>query len=84
VILHVPSQNTSTIPTALQIRRLLHFADQGSDDGRPLPDLDGRLMPHTYYQIPSGRINTSSAAYLKTLYPAPNYVLHRQYHQLHQ
>jgi hypothetical protein len=27
----------------------------------------------TFYQVPTARINTSSEAYLKTLYPAPNY-----------
>jgi hypothetical protein len=74
VILHVPSQNLSWIPTPTQIAGC--FAS-------PIVDpLTGNLFPTvstcngqtgTFYQIPSTRINTSSSAYLNDLYPAPNY-----------
>jgi hypothetical protein len=76
VILHVPNQVTSTIPTALQASGCFFSPIKDPTTGKPLPDVDGRLMPqHGYYQIPSSRINTSSAAYLAALYPAPNYSL---------
>jgi hypothetical protein len=77
VILHVPNQVTSTVPTALQAAGcfISPIKDPGTA-GTPLfPTSTGGSCPTGYYQIPSARINTSSAAYLATLYPAPNYVL---------
>jgi len=75
VILHVPSQNTSTIPTALQSAGCFISPISDPTTGALFPTSTGGSCPTGYYQIPSGRINTSSAAYVATLYPAPNYVL---------
>jgi hypothetical protein len=75
VILHVPSQNTSTIPTALQEAGCFFSPIKDPTTGNLFPTSTGGSCPAGYYQIPSQRINQSSAAYLKTLYPAPNYVL---------
>jgi hypothetical protein len=79
VILHVPNQVTSTIPTALQAAGC--FASPIKDPAAspaanfPLVTVGGGSCPVGYTQIPSARMNTSSLAYLKTLYPAPNYSL---------
>ena len=74
VDLHVPNQVTSLLPTPNQIAGC--FAS-------PIKDpVTGNLFPTvstcngatgTFYQIPANRLNTSSEAYLTTLYPAPNY-----------
>lgn len=77
VVLHVPSQNTSQLPTANQIAGC--FTTPVKDPANP-----GTLFPvvntcagtgatGTFYQVPTGRINTSSESYLTTLYPKPNY-----------
>jgi hypothetical protein len=68
VVLHVPSQNTSIIPTANQKAGLFVSPIKDPVAGTLFPTNSAGL-----YQIPSGRINASSAAYLATLYPAPNY-----------
>ncbi len=75
VILHVPNQVTSTIPTALQASGCFFSPVKDPTTGNLFPTSTGGTCPAGYYQIPSIRINTSSAAYVKTLYPAPNYVL---------
>jgi hypothetical protein len=74
VILHVPNQTTSQLPVANQ---------KAGCFTSPIKDpVTGLLFPTvstcngttgTFYQIPTARINTSSQAYLQTLYPAPNY-----------
>ncbi len=75
VILHVPNQVTSTIPTALQASGCFFSPIKDPLTGLLFPTSTSGSCPVGYYQIPSGRINASSAAYLKTLYPTPNYVL---------
>jgi hypothetical protein len=78
VILHVPNQVTSTIPTALQDAGcFISPIKDPATAGNPLfPKSTGAgSCPAGYYQIPSGRINTSSAAYLAALYPTPEYTL---------
>jgi hypothetical protein len=74
VILHVPNQVTSTVPTALQASGCFASPIKDPTTGANFPAGTG-TCPTNYYQIPSARINTSSTAYLKTLYPAPNYSL---------
>jgi len=74
VILHTPNQVTSTVPTALQASGCFASPIKDPTTGTNFPFGTGNC-PGTSYQIPASRINTSSAAYLKTLYPAPNYVL---------
>ena len=75
VIVHVPNQVTSTIPTSLQAAGCFFSPIKDPTTGNLFPTSTGGTCPAGYYQIPSSRINTSSAAYLKTLYPAPNYTL---------
>jgi hypothetical protein len=76
VILHVPSQTTSTIPTPLQASGCFFSPVKDPVTGNLFPTSTGTgTCPAGYYQIPTPRINTSSTAYLTTLYPAPNYVL---------
>jgi hypothetical protein len=74
VVLHVPNLVTSQLPSPNQIAGC--FVSPVKDP------LTGNLFPTvstcngtagTFYQIPTGRINTSSSAYLQTLYPAPDY-----------
>jgi Carboxypeptidase regulatory-like domain/TonB-dependent Receptor Plug Domain len=76
VVLHVPGPNTSQLPTPNQIAGC--FASPVKDP------VTGQLFPTvstcngqtgTFYQVPSARVNASSQAYLKALYPAPNYSL---------
>ena len=71
----MPNQVTSTIPTALQAAGCFFSPVKDPVTGSLFPTSTGGSCPAGYYQIPSGRINTSSAAYVKTLYPTPNYVL---------
>jgi hypothetical protein len=75
VILHVPNQVTSTLPTALQAAGCFYSPIKDPVTGNLFPTLTGGSCPAGYYQIPSSRINTSSAAYVATLFPAPNYAL---------
>ena len=74
VILHTPNQATSTVPTALQASGCFASPIKDPTTGTLFPFGTGNC-PATSYQIPSTRINASSAAYLKALYPAPNYSL---------
>lgn len=75
VILHVPNQVTSTIPTALQAAGCFYSPIKDPTTGNLFPTSTGGSCPAGYYQIPTSRINTSSTAYLTTLYPASNYTL---------
>jgi len=77
VVLHTPNQTTSTIPTALQASGCFAspIKDPTDPTGKTLFPAGTGNCPATSYQIPTQRINTSSAAYVKTLYPAPNYSL---------
>ena len=70
VILHIPSQNLSEVPTPLQIAGC--FASPIVNSSGVLYPAGTGSCPSTSYQIPSG-LNASSEAYLKALYPAPNY-----------
>ena len=78
VILHVPLQTTSTIPTALQ--RAGCFASPIKDPAAspaanfPVVTASGGACPAGYTQIPAARLNASSLAYVNTLFPLPNYV----------
>jgi len=74
VVLHTPNQVTSTIPTALQASGCFASPIKDPVSGKNFPFGTGNC-PSTDYQIPSARINTSSAAYVNTLYPTPNYSL---------
>lgn len=74
VILHVPNQVTSQLPTPNQIAGCFTSPIKDPVLGTLFPTVftcNGAVG--TFYQIPTGRINTSSKAYLSTLYPAPNY-----------
>ena len=75
VILHVPNQVTSVVPTSLEAAGCFFSPVKDPASGNLFPTSTGGSCPAGYYQIPSSRINTSSAAYVATLYPAPNYVL---------
>jgi hypothetical protein len=73
VILHVPSQGQSWIPTPNQIAGCFASPTKDPLTGTLFPVSTGGTCPVGDYVIPSSRINTSSEAYLKDLYPAPNY-----------
>ena len=73
VILHTPSQNQSWIPTAAQIAGCFASPTKDPLTGTLFPVSTGGTCPVGDYVVPSSRINTSSSAYLKALYPAPNY-----------
>jgi len=72
VDLHVPSQTISEIPTPAQISGCFASPVKDPTTGLLFPNGTGSC-PATSYQIPASRINTSSEAYLKALYPAPDY-----------
>jgi hypothetical protein len=73
VILHTPSQNLSWIPTPNQIAGCFASPTKDPLTGTLFPVSTGGTCPVGDYVVPSSRINTSSSAYLKALYPAPNY-----------
>ena len=73
VVLHVPSQNTSIVPTALQIAGCFASPIKDPVSGALFSQSTGGTCPVGDYVVPSSRINTSSSAYLTDLYPAPNY-----------
>ncbi len=73
VILHLPSQNQSWIPTPNQIAGCFASPTKDPLTGTLFPVSTGGTCPVGDYVVPSSRINTSSSAYLKALYPAPNY-----------
>ena len=72
VILHQPSQNQSWIPTPNQIAGCFASPTKDPLTGTLFPVSTGGTCPVGDYVVPSSRINTSSEAYLKDLYPAPN------------
>ena len=74
VVLHVPSQTTSQLPTPNQIAGCFVSPIKDPVSGTLFPTVNTcNGATGTFYQIPTNRINTSSTAYLTTLYPAPNY-----------
>ncbi|MGA2897784.1 MAG: carboxypeptidase-like regulatory domain-containing protein [Acidobacteriaceae bacterium] len=73
VVLHVPSQGTSEVPTPLQIAGCFVSPIKDPVSGALFSVSTGGTCPVGDYVVPSGRINTSSSAYLTNLYPAPNY-----------
>jgi hypothetical protein len=74
VVLHVPSQTTSEIPTPNQIAGCFSSPIKDPTTGLNFPTVSTcNGQTGTFYQVPTGRINASSSAYLKALYPAPNY-----------
>ena len=86
VVLHVPSQNTSQLPIANQMAGCFTSPIKDPATGMLFPDglhLQ-RNGPARSTRSRPARINTSSQAYLQTLYPAPNYAPRRQHPQLHQ
>jgi len=74
VVLHVPNQVTSQLPTPNQIAGCFTSPVKDPVTGILFPTVSTcNGATGTFYQIPTGRINTSSEAYLSTLYPAPDY-----------
>jgi hypothetical protein len=74
VVLHVPNQVTSQLPTPNQIAGCFTSPIKDPVTGLLFPTVSTcNGATGTFYQVPSTRINTSSEAYLQTLYPAPNY-----------
>ena len=74
VVLHVPNQNTSQLPIANQMAGCFISPIKDPTTGLLFPTVSTcNGATGTFYQVPTGRINTSSQAYLQTLYPAPNY-----------
>jgi hypothetical protein len=76
VILHQPGQNLSEVPTPNQIAGCFLSPIKDPTTGNLFPTVTtcpGTGATGTFYQVPMARINTSSEAYLKGLYPTPNY-----------
>jgi hypothetical protein len=74
VVLHVPSQNTSQLPTPNQIAGCFVSPVKDPTNNTLFPTVATcNGASGTFYQIPTNRINTSSESYLTTLYPKPNY-----------
>jgi hypothetical protein len=72
VVLHQASPLFSIVPTPAQISGCFVSPIKDPVAGTNFAAGTG-TCPTTSYQIPSARINSSSAAYLSTLYPTPNY-----------
>jgi len=75
VIVHVPVlPGLSQLPTPNQIAGCFTSPIKDPVTGNLFPTVSTcNGQAGTFYQIPAARINTSSEAYLTTLYPAPNY-----------
>jgi Carboxypeptidase regulatory-like domain/TonB-dependent Receptor Plug Domain len=74
VVLHVPNQTTSQLPVANQKAGCFTSPIKDPTTGNLFPTVAScNGVSGTFYQIPAARINTSSQAYLQTLYPAPDY-----------
>src|ERR1019366_5470785 len=74
VDVHVPGQNLSQLPVANQMAGCFVSPVKDPTTGNLFPTVSTcNGTSGTFYQIPTNRINTSSQAYLQTLYPAPNY-----------
>jgi hypothetical protein len=74
VIVHLPNQVTSQLPTPNQIAGCFTSPIKDPVTGNLFPTVSTcNGAAGTFYQVPTARINTSSEAYLKTLYPAPDY-----------
>jgi hypothetical protein len=74
VVVHVPGQNLSQLPIPNQIAGCFTSPIKDPVSGLLFPTVSTcNGTSGTFYQIPTNRINTSSQAYLQTLYPAPNY-----------
>ncbi|HXE07769.1 MAG TPA: carboxypeptidase regulatory-like domain-containing protein [Acidobacteriaceae bacterium] len=73
VVLHTPNPTQSLLPTPNQIAGCFTTPIKDPTTGLNFPTVSScNGATGTFYQIPSNRINTSSKAYLQTLYPAPN------------
>ena len=76
VVLHVPSQTTSQIPSPNQIAGCFTSPIKDPTTGLLFPTVSScNGQSGTFYQIPGNRTNASSSAYLKALYPSPNYAV---------
>jgi hypothetical protein len=76
VILHQPTQTLSQLPTPNQIAGCFTSPIKDPVTGTLFPTVSScNGATGTFYQVPTVRINTSSEAYLQTLYPAPNFSL---------
>jgi hypothetical protein len=74
VDVHVPGQNLSQLPVANQMAGCFVSPVKDPTTGNLFPTVSTcNGASGTFYQVPTNRINTSSQAYLQTLYPAPNY-----------
>jgi hypothetical protein len=70
VILHVPNQTTSQVPTINQAAGCFTSPIKDPISGNLFPTVSTcNGQSGTFYQIPTARINTSSQSYLQTLYP---------------
>jgi hypothetical protein len=73
VVLHVPNQTPSLLPTPNQIAGCFVSPVKDPTTGLLFPTVSTcNGASGTFYQLPANRINKSSSAYLQTLYPAPN------------
>ena len=72
VVLHVPNQVQSIIPTANQIAGCFSSPIKDPTTGSNFAQATTGQCAGLY-QIPSQRINAGSEAYLTTLYPSPNF-----------
>jgi hypothetical protein len=70
VVLHVPNQTTSQVPTLNQAAGCFTSPIKDPVAGTLFPTVSTcNGTAGTFYQIPTARINTSSQSYLQTLYP---------------
>ena len=72
VILHVPNQVTSIVPTSLQAQGCFGSPIKDPTTNTNFPIATSGTCAGLY-QIPANRLNSSSSALLQTLYPGPNF-----------